>query len=158
MKNLIFLIAFLVSANVASAQTQPAIIGKWKITNLSVGLQHDYKTKKTILSKELEALKKSDKEEDKFAFAFTAILIETFEDLVYVFETDDLYEEIVKGKAPKKGNYKLDWVNKKIKMTSKNKFGTESTEELGFEMKDNILMLNIPKGEETIGFTFEKVK
>ena len=157
MKNWLFLITLFVFTNKINAQTQLNIVGKWKIIFINMGIQHDYKTKETVLSKELEALKKSDKEEDKFAFAFSTALIETFEDLIYIFNANGQYEEFVKGKAPKKGTYKLDLEKKTIIMVSTNKFGTEFKEQMNFEIKNNTLILSTPKGDQNPGFTFEKV-
>jgi hypothetical protein len=157
MKNPLMLVFFLISTSTIFAQTQVSLTGKWKITYFNAGLQHDYKTNKTILTKEMEDLKKSDKESDKFALAFSTNLVEMFKDFTYAFDTNGQYEEFIQGKAPRKGSYSIDAEKKMLFLTAKNKQDVEYTDQMNFELKGSTLQLTIPKGDETIGFTFEKV-
>jgi hypothetical protein len=156
MKNFSILVVFLLSISTLSAQNQQLLVGKWKITALNVGLQHDYKTDKTTLTKELEELQKSNKEEDKFALAFSTSLIGMFKDFEYAFGINGQYSETIQGKEPKIGFYTYDEAKKTLTLTSKNKLNADVVQEMNFDIKENILMLTIPKGDQTVGFTFEK--
>ena len=157
MKNLFILVAFLLSTSTLFAQNPDLLVGKWKITAFNAGLQHDYKTSKTTLTKELEALQKSDKDSDKFALGFSMSMIEMFKDFEYAFGTNGQYSEIIQGKEPKLGYYSFDESKKTLSLTAKNKMDVAITQQMNFEIKENTLLLTIPKGEQSIGFTFEKI-
>jgi hypothetical protein len=156
MKIFFILVAFLLSITTLSSQNQQLLVGKWKITALNAGLQHDYKTNKTTLTKELEALQKSDKDADKFALAFSMGLIDMFKDFEYAFGVNGQYSESFQSKDPKLGFYIYDETQKTLVLTSKNKLNADVTQQMNFDIKENVLILTIPKGEQTIGFTFEK--
>jgi hypothetical protein len=151
---LLFLILF--STYVTYSQSLPNLNGKWTISYISMGVQHDYKTKKTTVPKEFEELFKSEKEEDKFAKGFMMAFIEECEGTYYTFDAKGEYEQWRKGKQDQKGNFKFDATKKKLILTYKTKLGREKTEQFDAEIINNVIKLSINEDGKKIAMNFEK--
>jgi hypothetical protein len=156
MKNFFVLIIILISTCVTYAQSQSNLTGKWTISFISMGVQHDYKTKKTTVPKEFEDIFKSEKEEDKFAKAFMMSFIELSEGTYYTFDDKGQFEEWRKGKQDRKGNYTFDAINKKLVLTFKTMTGKEKKEVYDAEIINNVIKLSINEGGKKVAMNFEK--
>jgi hypothetical protein len=156
MKKKFLLIIILFSTYFTFSQSLPNLTGKWTISYISMGVEHDYKTKKTIVPKELEELFKSEKEEDKFAKAFTMAFIEESEGTYYTFDAKGEYEQWRKGKQDQKGTFKFDANSKKLILTYKTKTGREKIEQYDTEINNNVIKLSISEGGKKIAMNFEK--
>jgi hypothetical protein len=157
MRNLLLLALIFFCSIKVNGQNNAVITGKWKIVYIDMGIQHDYKSKKTTIPKEMEAVFKSKKEEDLMAKAFIVEMIKGFENYCYVFDSNGQYEEIQNGKQKSKGAYKIDDTKKSILLNSKNKLGIEDKQELNYEIKKDVLSIKIPSDGGDLSFVLEKV-
>ena len=138
-----------------NGQTNPALIGTWKIVSINTnGLYYNFKKDSISFSKETQVLYKDSSEQRRLIEGIK----ESFLDWRFHFEPTGIFKQTMDTIPSLDGIYRELQSQNTIELITKNYLNEEVTEKIAYSIKDGLLYVSWRWNKEIFHLVFEKIE